>query len=174
MSLDNDIDKFRKIVDAALKRTDIDTHPRNIRAGFYFHQLRQYYDLFPSDNIKIYLFEEFANNPREVLADLLDHIGLNGDFVFNVDNKFNPSGKPKLSSLAKFIRNDNFFKKGFQNTIPDRWFQFLRVKYQAWMYKKAEPLSIDLRRSILSLYSFDILNLEGLIKRDLSHWQDVI
>ena len=41
-----------------------------IQKGYYTDQLQRYYDLFPSDKIKVYLFEDVIKNPGETLKDI--------------------------------------------------------------------------------------------------------
>jgi hypothetical protein len=39
--------------------------------GHYYEQLKRYYDLFPANQIKIFLFDDYANNPDAVVLSLI-------------------------------------------------------------------------------------------------------
>jgi len=46
------------------------------RRGFYYAQLKRYFDLFPSEQIRVYLYEDLRSNPQVVLRDIFRFLGV--------------------------------------------------------------------------------------------------
>ena len=59
-----------------------------IERGFYYKQLKPYFDLFPRENILILFFEDIKNNPKEIIHRLYKFLGLkNTNFIPSVINR---------------------------------------------------------------------------------------
>ena len=171
--LRNPVERLYSVFNFLDLKVDLDHLRKEVREGYYYHLLKRYYDLFPAENIKIYFFEEFSNNTQAVMADMLAFIGLENDFDLNVSQKYNPSGKPVMPFLAKYIRHHKIYRDTLRAILPVPVFQFFKASYQGRMYKKADPIPPDLRKSILSIYAADMLELEKFLKCDLSRWRKI-
>ena len=56
--------------------------------GFYYKQLKPYFDLFPRENILILFFKDIKNNPKKVVHELYKFLGLkNTNFVPSLINR---------------------------------------------------------------------------------------
>ena len=49
--------------------------------GFYYKQLKKYYDVFPKEQIKIILFEDMIKNPGEVTQEVFKFLGVDSSFI---------------------------------------------------------------------------------------------
>ena len=138
--------------------------------GFYFKQLQRYFKLFPKENIKILLFEDVVKSPMESTQEIFKFLGVNVDFRPDTSKKTNVSGKPK-GILGWFL-----MKLRYYNLLPNIQLskylpQFvMRLLFNA-VYEKPERLDEQLKKELTEkYYKADILQLEKLIEKDLSHW----
>ena len=49
--------------------------------GYYYQHLKHYFDLFPKEQIKIYLYEDFTQNTNLVLQDIFRFLNVNDNFL---------------------------------------------------------------------------------------------
>lgn len=83
-----------------------------IKLGCYYEQVRRYYDLFPSENIKIILYDEYRRHTTETLKRLFHFIGVNEQITVDVSTKHNPAKYKRSITdeerayLAPFFRED--------------------------------------------------------------------
>lgn len=141
--------------------------------GFYYDQLTRYYKLFPKDQIKIFLYDELANNPTSLLHNIFEFLDVDANFNIDTSIKINVSGEQR----NEFI---NFLSKAlFNKPNPIRWIsrqvipKFWRYKVTNWIRNRnliKQQIPYQQRKELIKLYRKDILQLEGLINKDLSHW----
>ncbi|MBI5603279.1 MAG: sulfotransferase [Deltaproteobacteria bacterium] len=140
-------------------------------AGIFYPQVRAYLEHFKE--VKIYLFEELKNHTREIVKDIYAFLGVDTTFVPDVNTKHNISGVPKNMLIHKVITEPNalknFLRPGIRWLIPEtkrrRWIEGLREKNLVKPEMKPET-----RQELINYFHDDILMLQDLIKRDLTHW----
>ena len=141
-----------------------------IQKGFYSVQLKRYYNLFPKENIKVYLFEDVVKNPKETLKDIFKFLNVDENIEIDVSKKSNVSGTPKgiLGFILKKMRYYNLMPKF---AISDYLPTFIISLLFKSVYKDTEKLDSVLRKELTDkYYREEILKLEKLIDRDLSNW----
>ena len=141
-----------------------------IQKGFYSVQLKRYYNLFPKENIKVYLFEDVVKNPKETLKDIFKFLNVDENIEIDVSKKSNVSGTPKgiLGFTLKKMRYYNLMPKfAISNYLPT----FIISLLFKSVYKDTEKLDSVLRKELTDkYYREEILKLEKLIDKDLSNW----
>ena len=141
-----------------------------IQKGFYSVQLKRYYNLFPKENIKVYLFEDVVKNPKETLKDIFKFLNVDENIEIDVSKKSNVSGTPKgiLGFILKKMRYYNLMPKfAISDYLPTFMINLLFKS----VYKDTEKLDSVLRKELTDkYYREEILKLEKLIDRDLSNW----
>ena len=55
--------------------------------GFYYIQLKRYFERFDASQIKIYLYEDFKDNPLRVIQDIFRFLDVDDTFVPNMSQK---------------------------------------------------------------------------------------
>ena len=141
-----------------------------IQKGFYSVQLKRYYNLFPKENIKVYLFEDVVKTPKETLKDIFKFLNVDENIEIDVSKKSNVSGTPKgiLGFILKKMRYYNLMPKF---AISDYLPTFIINLLFKSVYKDTEKLDSVLRKELTDkYYREEILKLEKLIDRDLSNW----
>jgi hypothetical protein len=141
-----------------------------IQKGFYSVQLKRYYNLFPKENIKVYLFEDLVKNPKETLKDIFKFLNVDENIEIDVSKKSNVSGNPKgiLGFILKKMRYYNLMPKF---AISDYLPTFIVNLLFKSVYKDTKKLDSVLRKELTDkYYREEILKLEKLIDKDLSNW----
>lgn len=136
--------------------------------GFYYRRLKRYFDLFPRDNIKIYIFEEFKQDPTKVITNLFDFLNVDTNFVPNTSVKYNPAGVPKSRFINRLTFDPKIVKTA--KSLLSESMQGMAKRMRRQTMKTPPKFPPDLRAELLDLYHEDILKLETLIDRDLSIW----
>lgn len=138
------------------------------RKGFYYAQLRRYFDRFGRDQLKVYLHEDLESDPLGVLGDLCSFLEVDETFVPNLSAKYNRSGVPKNETFHAVVTR--FRQSKLKRLLPDQLVRRLRDPVRALVLAEAPQLSAEVRKDLVGLYCEDILQLQDLIQRDLSKW----
>lgn len=144
----------------------------HVREGFYYRRLKRYFDIFPRDQIKVYIFEEFKLDPAKVVMDLFDFLGVDANFVPDTSIRYNPAGVPRNRFLNRFSYDPTLVRTA-TSVLPER-LQILVKRVRQQSMKPPPKFPSDLRTELLELYREDIIKLETLLDRDLSIWLKVV
>jgi hypothetical protein len=143
------------------------------RRGFYHDDLARYFRLFDARQIKVLLYDDFQREPVRVLRELFAFLDVDETFAPDMSYRPNLSGVPKSRALHKWLEKTDAGKYapvGASIVEKARW----RVARDLRRWNLTKPqLSAETRRLLMSEYREDVLKLQDLIKRDLSHWLDV-
>jgi hypothetical protein len=138
--------------------------------GFYYKQLKRYFEIFHKESIKVLLFEEVVKDPVRVSKEIFKFLEVDDNFIPNIKYKTNVSGTPKglFGWIIKKLRFYNLIPNiQFSKFLPD----FLLNMIFNTVYSKPEKLDEVLKKELTrKFYKKDILKLEKLIEKNLSHW----
>ena len=144
-------------------------HYRNM--GFYYTQLKRYYDIFERDQIRVYLYEDLIDDPIGVLRDIFRHLGVDDTFTaLDTNRRLNVSGIPKSRALFTLMNRPNAVKAFLKPLFPKRLHRHISMAIQNINLDEPPPLRQEVRRELIKVYRQDILKLQDLIQRDLSGW----
>jgi hypothetical protein len=155
------------------KRNDL------IKEGFYYKNLVKYFELFPRENIRIYLYEELQENALKVMSDIYQFLGVDATFKPDMSVRYNESGFVKNKLLNKIYGQGGILSKSIRAILPTTIVQkprgnlALKKKMYELRGKNLHRPSMDpqIRKTLtFEVYAEDIKQLEKLINRDLSHW----
>jgi len=154
------------------KRNDL------VQEGLYFKHLSIYFELFDQSQLKVFTYDELRKNPKKVIAELYDFIGVDATFQPDMSAEYNVSGFIKNKFADQLIGQNSLIKKTIakasprlldavtNNTNIKKWINGLRKKN---LEKK--PLDPTMRTQLLQLaYQEDINSLQSLLKIDFSNW----
>lgn len=133
--------------------------------GLYSNQLERYLSLFDPSQIKVCLYDDFTCDPELFLMEMFDFLEVEQSFSPDLSIRYNVSGIPKSHLIHQLMSTRNPFKTILKPFIPPKLRQFVR-------YKNLEKPSIDneVKRKLEKIFLCEILELQDLIDRDLSHW----
>ncbi|UCC53450.1 MAG: sulfotransferase [Anaerolineaceae bacterium] len=165
------IDSFAEAMEAEQARLEQNYDPfwhyRNF--GYYYQQLERYFKFFDRSQIMIILNEDLRRQSDSVYARLLHFLTVDCSFKPGPEKEFGVGGVPRSQRLYEFLNQSSAIKAWSKRVLP--------TKYHTRLYKNfvmSRPtLSSSLRRQLTALYTDDVISLEKLIDRDLSHWTTV-
>ena len=151
-------------------------HYRN--RGFYYKQLLPYYAAFGSEAVHVFLYDDLRKDAVGVMRDIFRILGVDQGFVPDMKAQYNVSGVPKNRSLHwvyHFLKGSNrsVIKELGKRVLPRHVRDKLKNDVTQSLYRKnfVKPqLLPEVRAELQHGYQEDILQLQDLIKRDLSHW----
>lgn len=142
-----------------------------IGIGFYHEQLKRYLQYFHRNQIKVILYDDYRQNSLATLNSIYRFLEINMNIFPKILVKHNPSGLPKNKTMHHLLQPRKFTKQ-IRRYMPryshDPIFNFfMKIKSNNLV---KPPLNENLRRKIVEIFREDILKLQHLIKRDLTHW----
>jgi hypothetical protein len=140
--------------------------------GKYYEQLKRYYSLFPKEQIKIFLFDDYLKNPESIVKEMFEFLGVDSQININTSEKANEGGVPKLKKINYFLNQSGIISWA-KNNLPRSW----RATFKNLMYKTDKSsipkMTTEQRQFLINYYESDILQLEKLIGRDLKSWRTI-
>ena len=140
----------------------------HVKESFYYRRLKRYFDIFPKEQIKVYIFEEFKQDPSKAMMDLLEFLGVNTSWMPDTSVRYNPGAIPKIRWLNKLFYHRTLIDIT-QMILPKR-LRMMGKRIRERNLRSAPKLPPQLRAELMKLYREDILKVEELIGRDLSIW----
>lgn len=139
--------------------------------SLYYNQLKAYMENF--SQIKICLYDDLLTKPSDMMKDLYAFLNVDASFIPDMNFKYNVGGKPK----NKFVQNLLITSRRFK-IITDNIFKFLKIDVRMNKFIKTlqvknlekQQMRPETREYLKRLFKDDILKLQNLINRDLSHW----
>jgi hypothetical protein len=141
------------------------------QSGLYSEQLKRYLDLFPKEQIRIYLFEDLKRDSLGLMREIYDFLGVDSSFTPNNNAIFNAGKVPRSVKLQFFIKQK----------LP----KYL-CKIHFPKYKKIQEIILDAnciqnqnqsgnlraetKKDLQQCYKEDIEKTEKLINRNLEKW----
>jgi hypothetical protein len=145
------------------------TYKRYKETGYYFANLQNYYKFFPKEQIKICLYDDLRQNPRELLKSIFQFLEVDDSFTVDFQQIHNPTRKVRNRMLFNFLTRPNPLHDFLIKVIPLKIRKMLRV-YERTLGEKFPPIPENVKIELLKEYREDILSLQDLIGRDLSMW----
>lgn len=142
--------------------------------GYYFKYLKQYYDNFPKENIKVYLYDEYKLYPEKICKDIFSFLSVDPTFSPEFSTKHNVSKTSgyKNNVFTKILRSKNPLKLFAKNLIPQSTKDKIVNLMEDHNSEEISPMDDSFRQMLISEYNEDINNLEKLIDKDLSKWRN--
>jgi hypothetical protein len=136
-----------------------------LQIGYYATQLARYYDLFPRERIKIYLYEDLQTDALKLVRDIFRFLEVEEDFIPDMSIRPNKSGMPKNPLLHQFLTKPNPLKSLLKPLFPQSMRQ--KIQHENLITPK---LTSEIREQLKQVYREEILACQDLIERNLSSW----
>jgi len=142
-----------------------------IRNGLYFKNLSRYFELFPAQNIKIILYDNFRQNPQEVLNEICEFLEIS-KFELEDIKEHNVTMISNNQSIDSVVNAISHLK--IKKYLPDS-LKSAAKSFQTFINRlnqeKIKPLEDEQRQKLNQIFKSDIEKLEKLIGLDLSVWK---
>jgi hypothetical protein len=141
------------------------------RRGFYHEQLRRYFDLFDREQIRVFLYDDFAADPAAVLREVFAFLGVDPAFTPDTSVRYNITGTPRSRLVHAMVARPSVARDLLRPFVPTTLRRRVRTAVMRRnLVSDKVKMKQETRRRLVELYREDVLQLQGLIGRDLSHW----
>jgi hypothetical protein len=163
--------RFSDALAAETTRNESDWCPdlRYVANGCYFANLKPYFDRFPRRQMRVYLYEDWSQQPQAVLRDIYAFLGVADDVMIG-PRRVNVTFSYRHDWLRRFLDEPNAARRMLETVLRGRWRARVYGKLRAYNRRPPPALDPGLRRTLAERYRSDIEQLQTLIDRDLSHW----
>jgi Sulfotransferase domain len=145
--------------------------------GFYYEQVKRYFDTFGRNQIHVYLYEDFQREPVPLMKRVFEILGVDSSFVPDMSKRAKASYVPKNPAWEKFLHKTKVRVQFSEQHFPKRirWRvhkvgELIDRVARSNRMSAPPPMPEDVRTSLLADYREDILKLQDLLNRDLSRW----
>ncbi len=139
--------------------------------GYYYSQLKPYFDRLGREQIRVFLYEDLVRNPGELLQETLRFLKVEESFLPKEFGQYNAFGIPRSSKVQAFLKRltqgQSLREVRQSSKLQDR---FVRLAYRMNTRKTKPGLSPEIQKRLLEMYREDIVKLQDLIGRDLREW----
>jgi len=135
--------------------------------GLYYEQVKRYLDLFPRENVRIYLYEDYRAQFLQLWRDVLGFLQIDTSFSPDTAVKHMEPRVPRFATTSYFL-----MKYGIWLRLTKLSPRALRPVLRNVAFRRRNSLVMDPkdRQCLIDYYREDIRRLSGLINRDLSTW----
>lgn len=144
-------------------------------SGYYFDQIDIYRQLFDEKSIKVIVFEDFVQDYKQAISDILDFLelpdALSDNHTVKVKNEaLEKSDFPQKSLIRRGFRriNDHIQSSGAPDNVK-RVIADLNTRYH--IAEKKPKMEPDIREWLYEHYLPYNRKMETYLNRDLSHWK---
>jgi hypothetical protein len=175
---------FEKALAAEEARKTGKMIPENIRCAIeglfyksvasYSRQVKKYFDVFGNEKVKVILFDDFVNQTATVFKEVLEFLEVDINFAPEF-KAFNISKTTRSNVLKKITTNPPQFVKHVGRILfPHQSAQRDWLMRKLWKLNSKKiirkEMDAELRRKIISDLTPEIIQLQQMLNRDLSHW----
>jgi len=133
--------------------------------GFYAEQVKRYLDAFGPDRVKILLFEEFIQDPKGAVSEVLRFLGVNGQTPVFAKEAYNAFAMPRLRWAYRILGN-RWARRAARALIPAPL--RMLVKERVLLKKVSKPaMPQEARKFLEDLYRDDVRKLAEILGRAL-------
>lgn len=142
-----------------------------LEMGMYYEQVKAYLEIFPTENIRILIYEDWIQNVEKCFKEVFEFLGVDTKEDISFGIKFNETVFLKNGTVLGFLRKKKI-KKGLKKILSDEFIEKIKKNLFSDNTNKKEELKDEFYKELVSYYQSDISKLDELINLSLiEKWQ---
>ena len=141
---------------------------RWMQVSRYHGQLVRYFEVFPREQIHVFLFDDIKQSALAATQAVYRFLGIDPTYVPDLETPHAPGGVPASRLLEGFLAK-SALSPALRPWVPTRAANWVR-RLRARTLRKAPALPPALRQEITANFRDDIERTSDLIGRSLKHW----
>lgn len=142
-----------------------------VRSGMYHDQVRNYIDTFGRDRVRVWLTEDLKDGAADVCREAFEFLGVE-PLAVDTGTVYNRSGPVRSRTLARLL----FWKFPGRRRLGKAFPAV--AKQMRWRLIQRNmgtppPMRPETRERLVGVFREDVLKLQDVLGRDLSHWLEV-
>jgi len=133
--------------------------------SFYYESVKSYFEIFGTKQVKILIFEEFVEDTKKTVEDVLDFLGISYELDDFKGKKINPYFEPR-GSFSNFLITNKITRKFAKKFFPQSTQTTILEKFLTKKATKPEINSEDWE-FLKGVYKEDVMKTEQILKRSL-------
>jgi hypothetical protein len=136
--------------------------------GLYADQMARVFKYYPAEQVRVFLYDDIVADPRAFIHDLYAFIGVDPSVTpTSVEVRYNAMAYGTSQSVLKRLQL-SWLVDAFKKTPVGYWFRRRHAASTAGNRRNGvSPADITYLKT---LFHDDLVRLQGMIGRDLSHW----
>lgn len=134
----------------------------------YYEALSRYFDLFPREQIRVFLFDDLKRDPLGVVQDIYRSLDVDAEFQPDLATPHNVGGLPASMKLERLLTSHRL-RAVVGPLVPRRMADRVR-RLRTGNLRRAPSLPAELRNELMDRFRDDIAKTSELIGRSLEHW----
>ena len=139
-----------------------------LESGFYTEKIKRYQKIFPKDNIKIIIFEEYIKNSLSHINDILDFLGV--DSINELNDAPKGAYRVPKNKISNMLLKSKLFRNTASKLIPTVKRQEIGDRFLVKQASKPQMNDKD-RERLKEIYNEEVKKLEEHLRLDLP-WND--
>jgi tetratricopeptide (TPR) repeat protein len=147
-------------------------HCAYLDRGNYFKQIEEFLKYFSKEQLLIYTFESFKNDPKTIITELFEKLNIDPNINIEVEKKHNEKAAVKSKFLARALRNKSIIKKIIRNITSPQFRKKLKGNVIKMNETSFEQPKMNPETRFKLIQYFEPLNkkLSQLINVDFDYW----
>lgn len=139
-----------------------------LKIGLYYEQIKRIHQYFPREQVKIYLYDDYKADKRELMRDMYSFLGVDSTFFPTSDKRVNEAGLPRFKYLNYLIAQTGFLRKWARSILGEKG----KKLASKMMYSSdgIPRISDEERKYLSNYYREDVEKLSILLGRNLNGW----
>jgi hypothetical protein len=135
--------------------------------GLYYEQVKRYLNLFPRDNVRVYLYEDYTAQFPRLWRDVLGFLQVDASFSPDTTVKHMEPRVPRLVAASHVLK-----KYGIWPRLTKLTPRAIRPALRSMAFRRRNSLVMNSndRQRLIAYYQEDVRKLSALMNRDLSAW----
>jgi hypothetical protein len=144
-----------------------DDHLPAVDGGRFATHLQRFFDMFPRDQLRVYLYESLRTDARATVRDMFAFLGVDPEQPIDVSHRHNETLVPLFPRVHR-LRQRILGNASLISWLPGR----ARNEVRGLYYRRRADFAMDPddRRFVIDYYRDEILRTADMIGRDLSAW----
>ncbi|PQP35154.1 hypothetical protein C6A37_03995 [Desulfobacteraceae bacterium SEEP-SAG9] len=147
------------------------------KVGSFTFQLKRLYDIFPSEQVKVIIFDDFVKSTKKVYEEVIDFIEVVSDerIDFPIINENSVIRSEWLGHMAHhppqtIMKSVNAVKNlcGIDSLGIIKYLKEINKKKT-----KRRSLDIELKEELVNSFRGEVQSLSNFLNRDLGHWLSI-
>ncbi|MFT5596509.1 MAG: hypothetical protein ACI956_001648 [Nonlabens sp.] len=141
-----------------------------LELGMYAKQLKSYIDLFGKDRVLPIFYEQYRDNPNDVLRRISEFLEVDPNYTFDFSSESNKASMPRSKVLNKLLVSSGLVKAVKDLTPKKLRSGFAKILYSDRNMPSIMPAEVDWLRAY---YAQEVKDLSELIEQDAGeYWAD--
>ncbi len=142
------------------------------RVGFYGAQIQRYLDLFPREQLAVFLYDDFVTNPQKVFSEICRHVGVDPAFQPDMSRRGMVTTLPRNLWLDRQLNWPSRLQSNLLKPPLRRITRPVQRRINRWNSLPVPDLDPALRRQISGLFRDDLSQLSDLLDQSIPWYRN--